>query len=88
MGAISGLSDVESKDVPQLLIDNLGHFNDENRGLAVDALLRTNERSERLLDALAAGKISAKFINSAQRKLLFESTDRSIRERSKRILGE
>ena len=88
MGAISGVSDVESKDVPQLLIDNLGHFNDENRGLALGALVRTNERTERLLDAVADGKISPKVINSTQRKLLFESADQSISERSKRILTE
>ena len=88
MGAISGLSDVDSKDVPQLLINNLGHCNDENRGLAVNALLRTNERTERLLDAVADSKISPKLINAAQRKLLFESVDQSIRERSKRILAE
>ncbi|MEI8017883.1 MAG: c-type cytochrome, partial [Schlesneria sp.] len=88
MGAISGLSDVDSKEVSQLLIKNLGHFNDENRGLALDALIRTNERSESLLDAVADGTISVKLLNSAQRKRLFESKDLSIRERAKRILGE
>ena len=88
MGAISGLSDVESKEVPQLLISNLGHFNDENRGLAINALLRTNERSERLLDAIAEARISGKLLNSAQRNLLLESKELSISERSKRILGE
>jgi putative membrane-bound dehydrogenase-like protein len=88
MGAISGLSDVEAKEVPQLLITNLGHFNDQNRGLAIDALLRTNERSERLLDAVADGMISVKLLNTAQRKRLLESKEVSIRERAKRILGE
>ncbi len=88
MGAISGLSDVESKEVSPLLINNLGHFNDENRGLAIAALLRTNERSERLLDAIAEARISGKLLSTAQRKLLLESKELSIRERAKRILGE
>ncbi len=88
MGAISGLSDVESKEVSQLLIKNLGHFNDENRDLALDALIRTTERSESLLDAVADGTISVKLLNSAQRKRLFELKDPSISERAKRILGE
>ena len=88
MGAISGLSDVDSMEIPRLLVSGLGHFNDENRGLAIGALMRTSGRSMVLLDAIAEGRVSAKFLNTAERKLLRESTNARIREQAIRILSE
>jgi hypothetical protein len=88
MGAISGLSDVDSMEIPRLLVAGLGHFNDENRGLAIGALMRTSGRSIQLLDAIAEGRVSAKFLNTAERKLLRESTNATIREQAIRILSE
>jgi putative heme-binding domain-containing protein len=87
-GAISGLSDVESSEVSKLLLSNLGHFNDENRHLALEALLRTKARTETLLDALESAQILPKQLNDTQRKTLRESTDKSIRDRAIRILGQ
>ena len=88
MGAISGLSDVDSMEIPRLLVSGLGHFNNENRGLAIGALMRTSGRSMALLDAIAEGRVSAKFLNTAERKSLRESTNATIREQAIRILSE
>jgi putative membrane-bound dehydrogenase-like protein len=82
MGAISGLSDVEAHEVPRLLLENLGHLNDENRALAVDALTRNDLRSNALLDAIATRQIPRTSLNSAQRTRLRESRNPSVRARA------
>lgn len=88
MGAISGLSDVESEIVPSALLENLGHFNDENRGLALDALIRTDFRTLKLLDAIADGRVTRSMLSSAQKKSLRESKSPSVSERAMKVLSE
>ena len=88
MGAVSGLSDVETFDVAPILLPSIGYLNDENRGLALEALLRTNERRIALLDAIAHGQIPTTQLSTSQRKSLVESNDRGVRERALRIFGE
>lgn len=88
MGAISGLSDVESDDVPRVLLENLGHFNEENRMLALDALTRTESRSAKLLDALTDGRVKKSMLSSKQMKSLLESKSQSIKERAMKVLSE
>ncbi len=87
-GAVSGLSDVESNDVAKLLLDHIGHFNDENRNLALDALLRSKARTEVLLDAIENAQILPSRLNDTQRKKLRESADPAIRVRALRILDQ
>src|SRR5205814_1685209 len=57
MGAVSGLSDMDDARVAPLLLAGLGHFSAGNRKLAVDALLRTQARTEALVAALEGGKL-------------------------------
>jgi hypothetical protein len=88
MGAVSGLSDIDSKDVPRLLIENVGHFNEENRELAIGALLRFDSRAATLLDAIAGGRLSASLLNGAQRRALLESPNALIKTRAMKVLGQ
>ena len=88
MGAISGLSDIESIDISRDILENVGHFNEENRVLALDALLRTNARIKALLDALENQQILVTQLSPTQRKSLRESKDPFIRDQAVRILGE
>ncbi|HEY0983678.1 neutral/alkaline non-lysosomal ceramidase N-terminal domain-containing protein [Schlesneria sp.] len=88
MGSISGLSDVESSEVADLLLGCVEYVNEHNRTLALDALLRTDRRAEKLLDAIAGGQLSAARLSSAHRKSLLESKTSSIRERAVKLLKE
>ena len=45
MGAISGLSDINTKSATDLLFATLPKLNDRNRQLALEALLRTDQRA-------------------------------------------
>ncbi len=83
MGAISGLSDVRRPSVAALLIENLAHFSEGNRKLALDALLRTPERAAALLDALAAGVLKREILDGDRRRRLTEHPDESIRTRAR-----
>ena len=87
-GAISGLSDVESDQISPLLIENFGHFSEENQGLALGALLRTEGRSQALLEAIRSSRISVNQLPEIQRKKLRESTDEGLRKRALKILGD
>lgn len=88
MGAISGLSDVDSKEVPKLLLENLAHFNDENRALALSALVRKDQRAEILLDAISSGSVKSELLSEPQKKALLESKNNAIRERATKLLGK
>lgn len=88
MGAVSGLSDIESDEVPRVLLENLGHFNEENRALALDAMTRTDSRSAMLLDAVADGRVQKSMLSSGQKKSLRESKNPSIKERAMKVFSE
>ena len=88
MGAISGLSDVDSPKVAPLLIANLEHFSGGNRQLAVDALLRTEGRVSALLAALEKGKVKKAVLSEAQAEALRGHRNKALRERARKVLGE
>ena len=88
MGAVSGLSDIDSPEVAPLLIANVVHFNEENRDLAVAALTRLDSRAMVLLDAIANGNVPLSLINQAERTKLIESKNSTIRERAKQLLSK
>jgi putative membrane-bound dehydrogenase-like protein len=66
MGAVSGLSDMENDAVPPALIGSLGHLDETNRKLAIEALVRTPERARRLLDAIERGAVREDLLTSEQ----------------------
>jgi putative membrane-bound dehydrogenase-like protein len=88
MGAISGLSDIDSPRVPGVLLEGLGRFSVGNRKLAVDALLRTDDRTTALLDALQAGKVSRALLSAGQVKALRQHKNQALRARAEKVLGE
>jgi hypothetical protein len=66
MGAVSGLSDMESTEVAAALIEAFPRLNEENRKLAFDALLRTPEREAALQTAVKDGKVSEEQLTAEQ----------------------
>jgi putative heme-binding domain-containing protein len=70
MGAISGLSDVESPEVGEHLISAFSHFNDHNRRIAIGALLRTEERARSLQAAIESGIIPRDALTPEERERL------------------
>jgi hypothetical protein len=88
MGAISGVSDIDSPKVAPLLIGGLEHLSVNNRRLAVDALLRTEARAAALLEAIEKGTVKAEVLSKEQRKALTEHKSKALRERARRVLKE
>ncbi len=86
MGAISGLSDVESPKVAELLLAGMDHYSPNNRKLAVDALLRTEARTATLLDALEQGKVQSGQLSPDQVKALREHKNQQLRARAEKVL--
>ncbi|MBS0266861.1 MAG: HEAT repeat domain-containing protein [Planctomycetes bacterium] len=84
MGAISGSSDVDVPEVPRLLAAGVPYFNAENRGLAIDALLRTPARAVVLVEALEAGTIQPAHLTAAQAKQLLAVKDDALRARAEK----
>lgn len=56
MGAVSGLSDIESSEVAPLLISSLSFLDARNRKLAIAGLLRTEKRRAKLQQAMDEDK--------------------------------
>jgi putative membrane-bound dehydrogenase-like protein len=87
MGAISGLSDLQSPHVGRHLLAALPHLSAENRKLAVESLLRTRDRIQVLLDALEQGTADKGWLSPEQKRQLLQAEDEGIRQRAARILG-
>lgn len=88
MGAISGLSDIRSPEVPPALISGLSYFSERNRDLAVDGLLRTDERIEALLNAVTAGKLSTEDIGEERIEQLKTHENENLRNRAQQVLAK
>jgi len=86
MGAVSGLSDIDAPEISKLLLSAHRHLNAENRGLALDAMVRTDARCVSLLDAIAGGEISKSDLGPNQRKRLRESKTPAIAQHAKQLL--
>lgn len=81
MGAISGLSDMRSPEVAGILIDHYDQYStDRNRELALDALMRTPERTKSLLGAVANDEIPAEDLGDDRIRQLTSSSDAEIRK--------
>lgn len=80
-GAVSGLSDVESDEASKALIENFKNLLERNRQFALDALLRTDSRIDKLLSAIADGKIKFSALGAERLKKLKALPDQKIRGR-------
>ncbi len=58
MGAISGLSDIQSPEVTGLLLSGLPHFSDRNRNLVLKAMLRTDLRIAVLFKKISSNELT------------------------------
>jgi hypothetical protein len=88
MGAISGLSDIDSPQVASLLVAGMKHFSAGNRRLAIEALLRTDGRVETLLEALEKGRMERGWVTRDHVKALTGHKDRTLAERARRYFTE
>lgn len=87
MGAVSGLNDVVSPRVASLLLKHLADMPNGNRTLALDALLRTPERTAELLTALEKKTCSPEWFNAMQRTKLTQHPQEALRQRALQVFG-
>lgn len=85
-GAIGGLSDMRSPCVAQALLSGFSHYDTENRGFALKALLRDRDRTFVLLEAIQGGTVKAADLGAERLTLLINNPDPAIRERSRHLL--
>jgi hypothetical protein len=86
MGAVSGLADVDDPAATEHLIAALPRLTKGNQVLALDALLRTESRTDALLALLRSGKLKATDLSDAQRTKLRQLPNESQRSRAVRLL--
>jgi putative heme-binding domain-containing protein len=87
MGAISGLSDVDSPRVAPQLLSGMDYYSAENRKLALDALLRDDMRVAALLDALEQGHVKPSVLSPDQQKTLRSLKNEQLRVRAAKLLS-
>ncbi len=66
MGAISGLSDIRSPDVPELILDNISGYSENNFNIALEVMMRTEDRRDALRSAVEDGTIEIEDLNTEQ----------------------
>jgi hypothetical protein len=86
-GAIGGLGTMRSPHVAAAILAEYPHYNAENRGFALDALLRDGQRMAVLLDAVEAGTVNVHDLNAVRVAKLTHSSDRAVRSRAERIFA-
>jgi hypothetical protein len=85
-GAIGGLSDMRSPCVAPALLSGFAHYEPENRGFVLRALLRDRDRTFVLLEAIQAGTVKAADLGAERLTLLINNPNPAIRERSRQLL--
>jgi len=83
MGAVSGLGDMKIAEATKPLLAALPDLPPQNRRLAVDALLRTDDRITALLDALEKGEVQKALLSEAQVQSLLHLQDEPLRKRAR-----
>jgi len=70
------------------LANGLAHFPDQNRKLAIEGLLRNENRQRVLIAALEKGSVKAAWITPDQRARLLKIDTRTWHERAARVFQE
>jgi putative membrane-bound dehydrogenase-like protein len=83
MGAVSGLVDIQADEVADVLIERLPQMSARNQKLAIEGLLRTEQRCLAMLEAMAANRLSKELV---ERKALREHASVRVRDVAKRVL--
>jgi hypothetical protein len=84
-GAIGALNDLRAKEVGPALVAALKNFSDRNRNAALNALVREESRMVALLDAVAAGRLTAADVGEARIQKLEAADNRKIRMRAEQL---
>ncbi|MFN8708303.1 MAG: hypothetical protein ACK50J_16625, partial [Planctomyces sp.] len=85
MGAISAMADMPAADAGRTIIENLTHYGQHNRSLALDAMLRTGPRINRLLNFVEAGTIKSTDLGDERVRKIREHSDAQIRARAEKL---
>ncbi len=88
MGAVSGLSDMPAAEAGQAILAALPNLKSHNRDLALDALLRTVPRVQRLLTAIEAGDVDRDWLGDARVKQLRQHENSAVRQRAAEVLPD
>jgi len=86
-GAIGGLGTMRSPHVASAILSEYPQYNEENRGFALEALLKDKQRMSALLDAVEAGTVKSSDLNPARMAKLTDSTDPSVRARARKLVA-
>lgn len=84
-GAIGGLATMRSPRVAAAILSGFANYNKENRGFALDALLKNTQRRSALLDAVEAGMVKRSDLGAARIEKLTHSSDRSLAARAGKL---
>ena len=87
MGSVSALGDINEPQASNQLLVHLEELTDSNCELAIDALLRTDERARSLFDRMNSGKLQRIALNPRQQKVLAERTSRQDKKEPKPLPG-
>ena len=87
MGAVSGLVDVPDPPATAALIAALPHLTEGNRKLAIEGLLRSQDRRRALLESVIAGTTSAELIDAGSRTMLQQSESAELQGLTKRAFA-
>lgn len=82
MGAVSGLTDIDSPDVGPLILDALPTLQGENRRLAIEGMLRSDGRTASLLSTIESGQVP---ITATEIESLMQHRNPAIRNRADRV---
>ena len=85
-GAIGGLSDMRSPCVAQALVSGFSHYEPENRGFALRALMRDHDRTLVLLEAIDAGTVKPADLGAERITRLVNHPDPTIRKPARQFL--
>ena len=88
MGAISGLADIRSPEVPALLLAGWTHYSVHNRELVLDGLLRTDGRTEALLDAISEGTLRREDLGAERIDQLTNHESAALRRRAQALMAD
>ena len=88
VGTIGGLSDIEDDAVAAVLLSGLPGFTTRNRGVALNALLRTDQRCLTLLKAVEEKKLTAAELGQERVEKLRKHPNEQIRQKATTLLSQ
>lgn len=88
MGAVSGLSDVIEADISDLLINSFSHLSAHNQKLALQAMVRTPDRCQKLLSAIESSVIPVAVKQNEHVQSMLEHENHEVRLMAVRVLAE